>query len=112
LAKYIEEGNSTFTNLKKDISDVNKTRPIIECPAATPFFDGKKCNSCPNETYVNLKTFACVSPVFVANTDALYELDNIFEEGNYTLDNIAAAVKNISVPTISCGVSKPAYNGK
>lgn len=98
--------------MKKNISDVNKTKPIIECPAASPFFDGKQCGSCPNGTYVNLKTLACVSPVSVANTDVLYELDNVFEEGNYTLDNIAAAVKNSTLPTVSCDVSKPAFNGK
>jgi hypothetical protein len=112
LTQFVEIENYTIANIKKSISEINKTKPIIECPAATPFFDGKKCNSCSSTTYVNLKTFACESPILVSNVDALYEADNVYEEGNFTIDSIAAQIKNNTLPTVPCDKAKPAFNGK
>lgn len=112
LTKYVQVENYTIANIKKQISEINKTKPIIECPAATPFYDGKKCNACSNTTYVNLKTFECISPVVVANVQVLDQLDNVFEEGNSTILSLNASIAKITLPKAVCPEAKPAYNGK
>ena len=45
--------------------------PTIECPPATPLFDGTKCVSCPVGQYYLLKTSACYVPIFSSNITAL-----------------------------------------
>lgn len=62
--------------------------------------------------YVNLKNFTCSSPLLVSNVNALNELQNVFEQDNYTIANIAAQIKEIKLPTATCGAATPAFNGK
>jgi hypothetical protein len=43
---------------------------------------------------------------------ALFELDNVFEETGYTIDDVAANISKISGPTAICPTETPAFNGK
>jgi len=42
----------------------------------------------------------------------LFELDNVFEETNYTIDDIDASIGKIKGPIAACPVETPAFNGK
>jgi hypothetical protein len=91
---------------------IAQTKPIILCNADQPIFDGTKCISCPNSTYINLKTLQCIGAQLVTNVDQLKISGNYFETGNYTIQNIAQNIKNMAPnPTVACDVSKPAFNG-
>ncbi len=112
MKNFVEVDNYTINNIRKQNEETAKTKFIIECSASTPFFDGKICNSCPSNTYVNLKDFTCVTPTLAANTTALFELDNVFEETNYTIDDIDANISKIKGPVALCPTGTPAFNGK
>ena len=43
---------------------------------------------------------------------ALFELDNVFEETNYTIDDIDASISKIIGPVATCPANTPAFNGK
>lgn len=102
LAKYIEADNYTITNIKKLNAEIAKTKPVILCADAQPFFDGTTCRSCPADTFINLKNASCVTATVVPNIEALRELSNVFEEDNYTIDALEAAVKKIQGPIGPC----------
>ena len=42
----------------------------------------------------------------------MFELDNVFEETNYTIDDIDANISKIKGPVALCPTGTPAFNGK
>lgn len=110
LKDYIEIDNYTIANLKKQNS--NQTKPTILCPTNLPIFDGTKCKSCPNSTFVNLKTYECVGAKTVTNVYYLEETSNYFEVDNYTLEKIAEKIDAMApYPVVPCPDTAPVFNG-
>lgn len=73
LQSFIETGNYTRANIKKQLEELAETRKTTLCPLKTPVasVDGQSCTKCETDEYVDLRNLRCKSGQETTNIDAL-----------------------------------------